>query len=191
MAACGTETPVTVYRITCSLLGEEGLQVALVNHSSFCVNERSGSDLVRISALKFVLSDSSDAIVVGVDGEDGVKTRMWDLQLTQHTCHKLFSQSLPSPKRKLIPTWRFIAEFAGGGASRVNVLATPRSSLIGGDKPSCYVIVGYADGSIECLLRDGLQQVASVQLPRSIENSKVRYQCQRPVLQLAVSVQNL
>jgi len=174
LAACGAETPVTVHMITCSLTPQDGLQIHLTNHSSFCVADRGGPEVVRISALKFVLADSSDAIVVGVDGEEGGRVRMWELQHAQHTCHKLFSQSLPSPKRKLIPTWRYCAEFAGGGTSKVNVLTTPSTSFMGGDKPSCYVVVGFADGTIQCLIRDNLQQIAYVELPRlALDNLKM------------------
>jgi len=175
LAACGAETPVTVYKVECAHDSQLGLQVRVTNHSSFCVNDKTGPDIVRISALKFVLSDCSDAITVGVDSEEGGKVRMWELDLAHQTCHKLFSQSQPSPKRKLVPTWRYCSEFGGGG-SKLNVLATPRSSIMGGDKPSCYIVVGFAEGTIQCLIRDSLQQIASVELPRvgnlPVDNTK-------------------
>ena len=181
LAACGADTPVTVYKVECSHDPQLGLQVQVTNHSSFCVNEKiSGgggvADMVRISALKFVLSDHSNAITVGVDSEEGGKVRLWQLDMTYQTCHKLFSQSQPSPKRKLVPTWRYCSEFGGGG-SKLNVLATPRSSIMAGEQPSCYIAVGFAEGTIQCLIRDSLQQIASVELPRNghlpIDNPKV------------------
>jgi hypothetical protein len=173
LAACGSETPVTVYRISCSLTPQEGLQVHVLNHSSFSVSQN--DENVRISALKFVLADSSDAIVVGMDGADGGKVRMWELEYTQHSCHKLFTQSSSTPKHKLVPNWRYCSEFGAGGAKLVS-LATPRSSIVGGERPSCYVAVGFSDGSIQCLIRDSLHQISSVELPRngniSLDNSQ-------------------
>ena len=178
LAAAGAETPVTVYRIICSLTPQEGLHVQVLNHSSFSVTQKGGNETVRISALKFVLADSCDAIVVGVDGEEGGKVRMWELDYSQFSCHKLFSQSSPAPKHKLVPTWRYCSEFGVGGSKLVS-LTTPRSSIVGGERPSCYVTVGFADGSIQCLIRDSLQQISSVELPRngniSLDNTKVQW----------------
>lgn len=178
LAACGAETPVTIYRILCALTPQEGLQIQVLNHSSFSVKQKGGNENVRISSLKFVLADSSDAIVVGVDGPDGGKVRMWELDYAQYSCHKLFSQSSSAPKHKIVPTWRYCSEFGVGGSKLVS-LATPRSSLVGGERPSCYVVVGFADGSIQCLIRDSLQQISSAELPRngniSLDNTKVGF----------------
>ncbi len=62
-----------------------------------------------------------------------------------------------------IQFWRYIEEFTGP-AAQVVAVATPSSSL----QPPCYVTVAYSDGSIQCLLRDSLQQISSVDLPRNL-----------------------
>ena len=140
------------------------------------MSEKGGTENVRISALRFVLAESCDAVIVGVDSAEGGKVRMWELEFTQQTCHKLFNQSSTTQKPKLVPTWKYCSEFGGGGSKLVNI-TTPISSIMGGDKPSCYVCVGFADGSIQCLIRDSLQQISSVELPRGgnlpLDNSKV------------------
>ena len=191
LAVSGAETPVTVYTVHCSLSSQEcgssALSVVLTNHSSFCVSDKAaaGQEAVRISALKFLLSESSDAITVGVDGSEGGKVRMWELDYTHQSCHKLFSHTQPSPKRKLVPGWRYCTEFSGAGAKLVGI-ATPRSSIMSGVKPSCYVAAAFADGSIQCLIRDSLHQIASVELPRggnvSKDNSKVCRKTTKPKL---------
>ena len=126
---------------------------------------------MRISAIKFVLSESSDAITVGVDGPDGGRVRMWELDYAHQSCHKLFSHSQPSPKRKLVPIWRYCNEFSGMNA-KLDCISTPRSSIVSGTKPSCYVAAAFADGTIQCLIRDSLQQIASAELPPVNNNTR-------------------
>ena len=63
------------------------------------------------------------------------------------------------------PEWVFSEEW-GAGPSAVVSLASPASSVLGGSKPGCYIAVGLADGSVQLLLRDGLAQIAGVELPR-------------------------
>ena len=91
---------------------------------------------------------------------------MWELYTSVQSCHKLFTQNVNSPKRKKVVNWRQTAEFSSGGA-KLSAFTTPRVSIVGGSKPSCYIVVAFADGSIQCLIRDSLQQIASVELPRS------------------------
>ena len=54
----------------------------------------------------------------------------------------------------------------GAGPGAVVSLASPASSVLGGSKPGCYIAVGLGDGSVQLLLRDGLAQIAGVELPR-------------------------
>ena len=177
LAVSGAETPVTLYTVHCKLdiqeCGSSSLSVVLKNHSSFCVSDRAsaGQEAVRISAIKFVLSESSDAITVGVDGPDGGRVRMWELDYAHQSCHKLFSHSQPSPKRKLVPVWRYCNEFSGMNA-KLDCISTPRSSIVSGTKPSCYVAAAFADGTIQCLIRDSLQQIASAELPPVNNNTR-------------------
>jgi len=87
---------------------------------------------------------------------------MWQLEGRQRQVHKLFA-SMGSGKD--VPEWRYTDEFSGGGG-RVLGVVSPRSSVMGGARPSCYVAVAFSDGSVQCLLRDSLQQIESVELPR-------------------------
>ena len=61
------------------LQGELDLRVT--THSSISIPDKDGTDSVRIANIKFVLSDSTDAMVVGIDGEDeGGRVQMWELE---------------------------------------------------------------------------------------------------------------
>ena len=61
------------------LQGELDLRVT--THSSISIPDKDGTDSVRIANIKFVLSDSTDAMVVAIDGEDeGGRVQMWELE---------------------------------------------------------------------------------------------------------------
>ena len=121
----------------------------------------------RVFGIKFVLTDNCDAILAGLDTLEGGKVKMWELCTTMQTCHKIFAQSIHSPKRKKVSTWRQTAEFCAGNGAKLSAFTTPRVSIVSGSKPSCYIVVAFSDGTIQCLIRDSLQQIASVELPRS------------------------
>jgi len=167
VATSGDTSPVSVYSVNVGLDSQAGYDVRVNTHSGFSVKPPTEGceDPVRIRALKFVLSDCSDALVVGTDGPEGGRVQMWSLYSQTQAVHRLFQNAGPG-RQRVVPEWRHSAEFSGGGA-RVVSLATPRTSVIGGTSPSCYIAVAFSDGSIQCLLRDSLQQIESVELPRS------------------------
>jgi len=182
LAVCGADTPVVVHRLECSSSPHLGLQIKVHNHSSFTVStvgspcptttpqlaSTSSSPEIRVTAIKFVLTDSCDAIIVGVDSEDGGKLKMWELVTSLQSCHKIFGPSIHSPKRKKVCSWRWTAEFnSGSKGAKLCSFTTPRTCVVGGSKPACYIVAAFSDGSMQCLIRDSLQQIASVELPRS------------------------
>jgi len=164
VAACGFEPPVVVYTVNAGIDGEGLLEVRVNTHSSFSLL---GDEPGRVSELKFLLSDCTEALVVGVAGPDGGKIQMWNLEFKTRSVHKLFGHNVMNPagRIKTVPEWRYSDEFSVGGAGVVSV-ATPRSSVMGGKKPACYVAVAFSDGTVQLLLRDSLAQIASVELPR-------------------------
>jgi len=164
VAACGLEAPVVLYSVNAGLNSEDQLDVRINTHSSFSLV---GDEPGRVCELKFLLGDCTEALVVGVAGPEGGKVQMWDLEQKSKSVHKLFSHGagVSGGRVKSVPEWRYSDEFSGGGAGVV-ALATPRSSMMGGKKPACYVAVAFSDGSVQLLLRDSLAQIASVELPR-------------------------
>jgi len=90
---------------------------------------------------------------------------LWQLETRQRQVHKMFSSGDHRGQGKAVPEWKYMDEFSGGGSSVVGI-ATPQSSIMGGSKPASYIAVAFSDGSVQCLLRDSLQQIESVELPR-------------------------
>ncbi len=66
-----------------------------------------------------------------------------------------------------------------GPAPSVLALATPPVSLQAGPDAPCYVVAAYGDGSLQCLLRDSLQQVGSAEVPNLSDDdpSRGRAEC--------------
>ena len=142
VAACSSMGPVVVYAINAAVRQDGGLDLRLATHSSFSVNR--GEEEARVCSLRFLLPDCSSALVVGVQGGEGGKVQMWQLEGRQRPVHKLFASN---SNGRDVPEWRYTDEFSGGG-SRVVEVVSPRSSVMGGTKPSCYVAVAFSDGSV-------------------------------------------
>ena len=166
VAACGSLGPVVVYTVGAALRPQEGgLHLTLATHSSFSVGGAGlGEEETRVCCLRFLLADCSSALVVGVAGAEGGRVQMWQLETRQRQVHKLFSPGERGQGRA-VPEWKYTDEFSGGGCGVV-AISTPRSSVMGGSRPACYIAVAFTDGSVQCLLRDSLQQIESVELPR-------------------------
>ena len=154
----------TLYTVSAVINGVGWLDVSFNTHSSFSIM---GEEPGRVCGLKFLFRDCTEALVVEVAGQEAGRVKMWDLKQKTGGVHKLFSHNTGGVggRVKAVPEWRYSDEFSGGGAGVV-ALATPRSSVMGGKKPACYVAVAFSDGSVQLLLRDSLAQIASVELPR-------------------------
>ena len=84
------------------------------------------------------------AVGTWVQGGEGGKVQMWQLEGRQRQVHKLF---VSNGSGRDVPEWRYTDEFSGGGG-RVLGVVSPRSSVMGGARPSCYVAVAFSDGSV-------------------------------------------
>ena len=160
VATSGTEAPVVVYLVNAAFDASGDLCVRVSSHSSFSLKT---DDKSYVSALKFLLTDSTESLVVGVASGDGSgRVQVWDLQFKPRHVHKLFCTNVPPPRVRHVPEWVFSDEFCPGHGSSVVSLASPTFSLLGGSKPGCYITVAFTDGSVQLLLRDSLAQVEFV-----------------------------
>jgi len=173
IATCGDTSPISVFAVHVVVDSRGCHDISVTAHSGFSLGptppqpmEPEEEEPVRIRALRFVLNECSDGLVVGTDGPEGGRVQMWSMLNQVQAPHRLFHQGGSPARQRVVPEWRYCEEFSGGGG-RVVGLATPRSSVIGGASPSCYIAVAFADGSLQCLLRDSLQHIESVELPRS------------------------
>ena len=110
---------------------------------------------------------STESLVLGVSGGDddgGGRVQVWSLQHKPRTVHKLLSSVNTGVRARNTPEW-VMSDECSVSAGLVS-LSTPCCSL---DK-SCYIALAYNDGSVQLLAREGLTQVASVDLPRSGNN---------------------
>jgi len=164
VATSGTEGPVTVHRVVPGLHPDGRLAVRLHTHSSF--NLQAEQD--HLTELRFLLPDTADTLLVGLSGPEGGRVQLWSFEARQKTVHKLLNGGggghAATPRT--LPEWRRCDELQCGGAGVV-ALSSPRSSVLGGRKPACFIAVALSDGSVQLLLRDGLAQIASVELPRT------------------------
>ena len=78
------------------------------SHSSFSLRTEDAS---CVTSVKFLLSDSTESLVIGVSGVEGGKVQCWDLQQKPRTVHKLFCASSalgnPPPRVRNTPEWVF------------------------------------------------------------------------------------
>jgi len=159
IACCGAQSPVSVFSLSAFLSGEGDLVVRVRAHSSFSLEL--GRE--RIMALRFLLREDADALVMGLTGEEGGRLQLWQLEAGARQVHKLFQ----GQGGKAVPHWSFSDEFSCPGVAGLLALATPHFSVLGGRKPACYIAAAFSDGTVQCLLRDSLQQIESVELPRA------------------------
>lgn len=138
-----------------------------------CFTGESDVETPSVNGLCFVKSDDCDAILVATNPTSGGKVELWELREMQHSMHKIFASGsdVPTP-RITCKIWTHVGMFTGPSAQVVS-MATPRSTLQSGAGSPCYVTVGYSDGSIQCLLKDSLLQIASVDLPKNGKNVEI------------------
>jgi len=189
--------PIGVYSVHPSLRDENGFDLSLDvgNFPSIYLSTSQKSATtaddacLAITGICFVKRDDCDAILVATEHSAGGKVELWELKEAVHPTHKMFSASsatasesgvvvggaAPSASagaaaeqlpRITAPIWKSDETFSGP-PSRVVSLATPSITLQTGVNAPCFVTVAYADGSIQCLLRDSLQHIGSVDLPKS------------------------
>jgi mediator of RNA polymerase II transcription subunit 16 len=126
---------------------------------------------LSIVDLLFVNGDDNDSFLVATQHPAGGRLELWELKEFQHNIHKMFftspdvGQVSPSSTFSL-PAWHYVEQFSGP-ASQIVAISTPKNCFQTGRAAACYVTVGYSDGSIQCLIRDNLQQIGSVDLPKT------------------------
>ncbi len=145
-------------------------------------SEASVSKSENVVSLCFVREEDSDSLLVAVDHPSGGRVELWELKTHWQPTHKIFSSSSSSSggqdgssggsgeTKTKVQAWRYVETFTGPSPS-VLALSTPPVSLQSGPEAPCYVMAAFGDGSIQCLLRDSLQQVGSVDLPSLGGNS--------------------
>lgn len=130
-------------------------------------DEKSEDQCLAIVDLCFVNGDDTDSIVVATKHPAGGRLELWELKEFQQNINKIFLSGGGGPNESFsLPAWHYVEQFSGPVSQIVSV-ATPKRSFQTGRAAACYVTVAYTDGSIQCLIRDNLQQIGSVDLPKA------------------------
>ena len=135
-------------------------------------NEESLDSCQAIVDLCFVeCDDNAFSILIATQHPSGGRVELWELKEAQLTTHKIFlppegtTQNIP---RNIVPVWQYQEVFVAGSTSaQVVKISTPHTAFQTGRASACYVTIAYTDGSIHCLLRDSLQQIGCVDIPKS------------------------
>ena len=118
--------------------------------------------------LSFVTADDTDSVLVATKHPSGGRLELWELKEFQQNIHKMFVNSDSLSSTFSLPAWHYIEKFSVSGlTSQIVSVATPLTCFQTGRAAACYVTIAYSDGSIQCLIRDNLQQIGSVDLPKS------------------------
>ena len=136
------------------------------------LNEESTDICQAIVDLCFVeCDDNAFSILVATQHPSGGRVELWELKESQLTTNKIFLPSEGSQQtttKNIIPVWQYQEVFvAGSSSAQVVKISTPHSAFQTGRAAACYVTIAYTDGSIQCLLRDSLQQIGCVDIPKS------------------------
>ncbi|XP_069692533.1 mediator of RNA polymerase II transcription subunit 16 [Periplaneta americana] len=117
----------------------------------------------HVAQLKFVVREDADSLVVAANGDNGCLVEIWELREKPLPIHKLFQKShstQPEPFKTVL--WQHQSHFMS--TSSVACITTSKLSITTTMPPPCYVMVALTDGSIHCLYRDSLKQVATASL---------------------------
>ena len=145
------------------------LDLHLDTFPGLCVkamNSDTEDKCLGIVDLCFVTADDTDSVLVATKHPSGGRLELWELKEFQQNIHKMFLTSDASTFS--LPAWHYIEKFSVSGlASQIASVATPLRCFQTGRAAACYVTIAYSDGSIQCLIRDQLSQICSVDLPKA------------------------
>lgn len=119
----------------------------------------------RITHLRFVVREATDAVVVCASGNSGSVVELWELREKQLFLHKMFTSASMDNKVKSV-NWQHHASQPSG--THIVALTTPRTSLYDSNPPPSYIIAAYKDNSIKCFYREGLQFVFNITINPSM-----------------------
>uniref|UniRef100_A0A1B6EV13 Mediator of RNA polymerase II transcription subunit 16 n=1 Tax=Cuerna arida TaxID=1464854 RepID=A0A1B6EV13_9HEMI len=112
-----------------------------------------------VTQLKFVVREDADTLVVAANGDSGALIEIWELQEKPLTIHKLFQSKLQSTEPFRTVLWQHQSQYPL--SCPITCMTTLKMALMNTVPPPLYVIVVLTDGSIHCLSRDTLKQVAT------------------------------
>ncbi|XP_063237513.1 mediator of RNA polymerase II transcription subunit 16 isoform X2 [Bacillus rossius redtenbacheri] len=157
--------PVQCFRVS---VGQAEDKCSVVSQAlpSFFLQPRPSKDSQcrHVVQLKFVVREDADSLVVAANGDAGCRVEIWELREKAVQIHKMFQpKTHPAPAEPFkVVVWQQQSHFSA--PSPVVCVTTSKLSLTTATPPPFYVMVALGDGSIHCLYRDLLKQIASTSL---------------------------
>lgn len=115
-----------------------------------------------VTHLKFVVREHADSLVVASSTDQGSQIDIWELTEKPVTIHAMFQQKHTLSSDSITVTWQHHSHFPS--KSSISCLTVSKISITTADPPPSYVLVAFEDGTITCLYKDGLKQVASTSI---------------------------
>lgn len=156
-------TPVQCYRVSVKKTDEKCIITSQALPSFFLQASPSADQQYHtVTQLKFVVREDADTLVVSANGEAGALFEVWELREKPLSVHKLFQSKTQSTELFKTVLWQHQSTFRAN--AQVTCITTLKVSITNTVPPPLYVIMVLADGTIHCLTRDSLKQMASAWL---------------------------
>ncbi|XP_022664533.1 mediator of RNA polymerase II transcription subunit 16-like [Varroa destructor] len=171
-----SRSPVRCFAIVL-VMDQDKCQINIEPFSGFCPNSQNEEGYRRVTHLRCVLKEASDAVVVSVtNGQQGI-LELWELTEETVSLHPLVGKC----ENRTSVSWRLHA--VSSHASPVAALATPRLSLYELSRPQSCIVVAFKDHSVKCFAREKLTCLSSVSTmvsPHAIksqQHGQISYMC--------------
>ena len=112
-----------------------------------------------VTHLKFVVREDADSLVVASSTDQGSQIDIWELREEPVTIHVMFQREQRESKTV---TWQHHSQFQS--SSSISCLTVSKISITTAVPPPSYVLVAFEDGTVSCLFKDGLKQVATASI---------------------------
>ncbi|XP_075213152.1 mediator complex subunit 16 [Lycorma delicatula] len=167
--------PVQCYRVSVTHSGDKCIIISQALPSFFLqASPASDHHYKAVTQLKFILREDADSLVVAANGDGGSLIEVWELLEKPLPVHKLFqSKTQPSEPFKTV-LWQHQSYYRV--PMSVTCVTTCKVSVTTSVPAPSYVVVSFSDGTIHCLYRDSLKQMASTSIVTGWREDEVKHQ---------------
>lgn len=177
-ASHNTDRPISCYKIkvSCQIYGKPKICVTCKPFNGLQLEEEASGYSRKITHLRFAIKEDPEDLIVVTEGSDGSKIELWTLEEKTLVVPTLISNLLRQRqqynddndkemsdeiKNYKVLGWTKKTEPVCS-SSAVLSLGVSYSALFASKPALSYVVVAYEDGTIKCLYRQDLQNVAAL-----------------------------
>lgn len=169
-----SKMPVSCFQInvTVNIMDKQKLKITCKSFTSFTLNSiLSSNTYPTISALKFIVREVPDAVLVVASGSSGSIMELWELRENPNSINSIIQGIIQQKTQKEMQSFNSQSwNYSGCSISStyITALSTPRFSLFETTPPLAYIIVAYIDKTIKCFYRENLQMLVTVNLSTAL-----------------------